>query len=404
MTASFLRMGLACWLAACGLGAQTRQQQWDSLREKKAEGLRAPERKGLEKALYEVKEQHLMERLMAGWHGFHPTFGGLHTGSGMALGTEWRQERLAGGILDLRAAGRVSLKHYEKLEFQVGLPRLRNEHLFLDFTMTYRNLPQEDFFGLGPKSRQQDRTNFRLEDTTYLGRLGVRGWRKKLALGMHGGIIAANAGPGADPRFASTETVFHSRNTPGLELQPDYYQVGAFGQLDWRDEPGNPRGGGNYLVQWNTFGDRNKSQYSFRRYEAEVQQYLPFFNLRRVIAFRAKTSLTDTSPGQAAPFYMQQTVGGSEDLRGFREFRFRDKNLMVYNLEYRWEVFSGLDMALFGDAGKVFPQRSDFNLEHLEGAYGLGFRFNQAKAVFLRIDIGRSREGMRFFFKFGHVF
>jgi outer membrane protein assembly factor BamA len=101
---------------------------------------------------------------------------------------------------------------------------------------------------------------------------------------------------------------------------------------------------------------------------------------------------------------MQQTLGGSEDLRGFREFRFRDRNVVVYNLEYRWEVFSGMDMALFGDAGKVFPDRSDFSLSNLEGAYGIGLRFNQAKAVFLRIDIGRSREGTRFFFKFGHVF
>ena len=32
------------------------------------------------------------------------------------------------------------------------------------------------------------------------------------------------------------------------------------------------------------------------------------------------------------------------------------------NAEYRWEVFSGLDMALFADAGKVYMQKSDLNL------------------------------------------
>jgi len=380
-----------------------RLAQWNSLREKKAQEIQAPQRKGLEKALYEVKEQHVLEKLMAGWHGFHPTFGGLHTGSGLALGTEWRQERLARGILDVRAAGRVSLKHYEKFEFQIGIPRLMNEHLFLDFNVAYRNYPQERFFGLGPKSRKEDRTNFRLEDTTYLGTMGVK-WRRWFRVGVKGGIIATNAGPGTDPRFPSTEKVFTPRNTPALDFQPDHYQVGTFAQMDWRDEPGNPRSGGNYVLEWNLFGDRNKSLYTFRRYEVEAQQYVPFFNRRRVIAFRAKTSLTDTSAGQSVPFYMMQTLGGSEDLRGFREYRFRDKNLMVYNLEYRWEVFSGMDMALFGDAGKVFTSRSDFSLDHLEGAYGIGFRFNQAKSVFLRVDIGRSREGMRFFFKFGHVF
>lgn len=380
-----------------------RLAEWDSLREKKAEGLQAPERKGLEKALYEFKEQHVMDRLMAGWHGFHLGFGGMHTGSGLALGTDWKQERLGRGILDLRVTARGSFKAYEKFEFQIGMPRLHNEHVFLDFTVGYRNYPQERYFGLGPKSNNNDRTNFRLEDTTYLGTMGLK-WKRWFRAGARGGIIASNTGPGTDGRYASTEQVFTPRNTPALDFQPDHYQVGAFAQMDWRDEPGNPRSGGNYLVQWNLFGDRNKSLYTFRRYEAEVQQYVPFFNRRRVIAFRAKTSLTDTSPGQTVPFYMMQTVGGSEDLRGFREYRFRDKNLMVYNLEYRWEVFSGLDMALFGDAGKVFSQRSDFSLDHLEGAYGIGLRFNQAKAVFLRIDIGHSREGTRFFFKFGHVF
>jgi outer membrane protein assembly factor BamA len=399
------------WAAVCcaRLSAQDstaggRLAQWDNLREKKARELRAPERRGLEKALYEIKEQHLLERFAAGWHGFHPAFGGLHTGSGFALGTDWRQERLWGGVLDVSVSGRMSFKAYQKYGFQIGMPRLRNEHLFADFTATYRNYPQEDYFGLGPKSRREHRTNFRLEDATYLGTVGVRGWRKRLALGARGGIVQVNAGPGTDGRFASTERLFTPGDTPALDRQPDFFQFGAFAQMDWRDEPGNPRSGGNYLVRWDTFGDRDWGRYSFRRYEVELQQYFPFFNRRRVIAVRARTSLTDTSPGQTVPFYMMETLGGSEDLRGFREFRFRDRNLMVYNLEYRWEVFSGLDMALFGDAGKVFSDRSDFSLADVEGAYGIGFRFNQAKAVFLRIDIGRSREGTRFFFKFGHVF
>jgi outer membrane protein assembly factor BamA len=298
----------------------------------------------------------------------------------------------------------MSFKAYEKFEFQVGAPRLWNEHLFLDFTTAYRNYPQEDYFGLGPDSLRKDRTNFRLEDASYLGSLGLRGWRKRFSAGVRGGVVAVNVGRGTDHRFATTESVFNTANTPGLDYQPDYYQFGAFAQLDWRDEAGNPRSGGNYAARWDTYGDREQGRYSFRRYEVELQQYVPFFNRRRVIAFRAKTSLTDTSPGHDVPFYLLPTLGGSEDLRGYREFRFRDRNLTVYNLEYRWEVFSGLDMAVFGDAGKVFRNRSDFSLKDLEGAYGIGFRFNQAKSVFLRIDVGRSHEGTRFFFKFGHVF
>lgn len=383
--------------------ASSRIEIWTSLREQKSKELQPPRRKGLEKVLYNFREQRIMERFMAGWHGFHARVGGLTTGSGFALGTEYRQERLADGILDFRISGLVSTKHYEKYEFQIGMPRLRNEHLFLDFHTIYRNYSQEDFYGIGPNTRKRDRTSFRLEDTTYLGTAGVR-WRKWFRTGVQGGIIEANTGPGTDPRFPSVERVFTSRTTPALDFQPDYYQLGAFAQVDYRDEPGNPRAGGHYIAHWNYFGDRSRSLHTFRRIDGEIQQYLPFFNRRRVIALRAKTSVVDSSPGQTVPFYMQPTLGGSEDMRGFREFRFRDKNLMIYNLEYRFEVFSGLDMAVFGDAGKVFSHRSQFNLAHLEGSYGLGLRFNQEKAVFLRVDIGKSREGVRFFIKFGHVF
>jgi outer membrane protein assembly factor BamA len=101
---------------------------------------------------------------------------------------------------------------------------------------------------------------------------------------------------------------------------------------------------------------------------------------------------------------MLPALGGSESLRGFQQFRFHDRNRMLMNLEYRWEVFSGLDMALFGDAGQVAKQVSDLSLKDLKTSYGVGFRFNTARNVFLRLDLGRSNEGQRIFIKFGHVF
>jgi outer membrane protein assembly factor BamA len=138
--------------------------------------------------------------------------------------------------------------------------------------------------------------------------------------------------------------------------------------------------------------------------DIELQQYIPFFNARRVIALRGKSELTYKNPGQVMPFYMQPTLGGSNDLRGFRAFRFFDDNLLVFNAEYRYEIFAGLDMAIFADAGKVFHSKSQFNLHDLEGAYGFGFRVNAANAVFLRIDVGFSHEGFRIWFKFNNVF
>ena len=85
-------------------------------------------------------------------------------------------------------------------------------------------------------------------------------------------------------------------------------------------------------------------------------------NQRRVFAVPREIGADLRRRRPAIPFYMQPSLGGSEDLRGYRPFRFRGDNLLAMNAEYRWEVFSGLDMAVFADAGKVFTRKSDFSL------------------------------------------
>src|SRR5262249_2284795 len=161
-----------------------------------------------------------------------------------------------------------------------------------------------------------------------------------------------------------------------------------FFDADYRDKPGNPKSGGQYRTSWTSFHDTKLGRYSFSQYDAEASHYFPFKNARRVIALRAKTTLTHTPSGQEVPFYMQPTVGGADDLRGFRDYRFRDRNVALVNAEYRWEAVEGLDLALFTDAGQVAARPTDLKLSRMQASYGLGFRFNTSKNVVLRMDIG----------------
>jgi hemolysin activation/secretion protein len=101
---------------------------------------------------------------------------------------------------------------------------------------------------------------------------------------------------------------------------------------------------------------------------------------------------------------MQPALGGSEDLRGYRPYRFRGDNMLVMNAEYRWEVFSGLDMAVFADAGKVAMKKSDLIATNLETSVGFGLRFHERDKTFLRIDVGFSHEGFQVWVKFTDVF
>ena len=356
-----------------------------------------------ESRLNYIMDEKILERITERVGGFRVKIGRLATGQGFALGPEYFRDDLADGNLNFRASVRGAVSKAYLIDLQLTLPKLAHDTLFLDFYSAHRNYPQIDYFGPGPDSREGSRTNFRLEDTSYDFTAGVKPFRN-LTLGITGGYLQVNTGPGQRPGIASIEQVFTTATTPGLLNQSDFLRGGGLIQFDYRDNPGGPRFGGNYLAKFVYYDDRDLDLHSFRQLDLEAQQYIPFFNKRRVIALRARTLMSFSNGNQTVPFYLQPVLGGSDDLRGFRSYRFYDDNLIVVNAEYRWESFTGLDMALFFDAGKVATKRSQINFHDLEASAGFGFRFNVRNNLFLRLDVGFSHEGFQFWFKFGNPF
>ncbi len=89
------------------------------------------------------------------------------------------------------------------------------------------------------------------------------------------------------------------------------------------------------------------------------------------------------------------TLGGGNTLRGYDDYRFRDRNAAFVSAEYRWPVFRMMDAALFADAGSVASTASGLWQERLEHDYGFGFRFHTATRSVARIDVAKGREGSR---------
>jgi hypothetical protein len=385
------------------LAPASRAGQIELERERKAQHLEPDSPSSIEHALIVIKEKKIIERITAGIAGFRAHMGGLITGSGFAIGPEYYRRDLLNSQMTVRASMRGSLQKFYLMDTEFDLPRLAGDHVFLNLYGVHRNYPHIDYYGAGPDSAKSGRTSWGIEDTSFQARTGVQPVHG-LRIGGIGRYLLVNVFPGHDDRFAQTDQVYTERTTPGLQFQSDFVQAGAFVQYDWRDNPGGPRRGGNYIAQYSTYTDTRRERYSFDRLDLEAQQYIPFFNQRRVIALRAKLEATDPQTGNLVPFYLQPTLGGSEDLRGYRPFRFYDNNMVVLNGEYRWEVFSGLDMALFVDGGQVFDDWRKINYRHLKGDAGFGFRFNVRNDVFLRIDTGFSPEGFQIWVKFNNVF
>lgn len=78
---------------------------------------------------------------------------------------------------------------------------------------------------------------------------------------------------------------------------------------------------------------------------------------------------------------------------------------LLLSAEYRWEIWSGLDGALFYDAGKVADRRSDLDFSDLQRSYGFGMRFNTDAGVVFRVDAAfGSRDGKHLYIVFGGIF
>lgn len=400
----------AAVIAALGAGGgmasaqDTRTALLEQQRAAKASSLQPYKPGKLEKGMLWYEEHDLLTRI-APHNGFYAQYGYdfKAVGSGIGFGSGYRHD-----LFDRRAridiGGGITFRNYQMLKADFSLPYLADERLEIGARAVYQHHPQEDYWGLGPDSLKDDRVSFTADYTDVQARAIARPVRWFEA-GARFGRLASELDRGTDSRYPSIEELFSDSTAPGLLDQPDFTYAEILGAIDYRDQPDNARDGGYYALTWRKYNDADFDRYGFREVDAHVQQFFQIFDKKRVIAVQARLLSATPDEGQDVPFYLQPTVGGSTSLRSYRDYRFRDNHVLYFNAEYRWEAFSGLDMALFSDWGTVAPELEELSGSNLKNGYGIGFRFNTYKAVWLRIDIGLGGdEGTRYFFKFSKVF
>lgn len=382
----------------------TRAEQLAGQRAEKAQSLTPYEPPRLERWMLWFEDVDPLGRL-APHNGFYARYGfqWRPTGSGPGMGIGFRHDLFdRHARIDVGAG--ITTRNYTMLSADVSLPYLWDERLELGAHAVFRHNPQEDFWGLGPDSAGGDRVTFGVDYTDYQARVIVRPLRWLVGAARFGSF-QGTLEPGTDRRFPSIEDRFTDAEVPGLSQNPDYRYSELMAGIDYRDQEGNTRAGGYYAVIWRRYGDLQHDRYNFSQVDAHAQQYFPIFDKKRVFAVQARMISSSHDEGQRVPFYFKPTLGGSRSLRSYNDYRFRDDHAFYMNVEYRWEAFSGLDMALFSDWGAVAPRWDALRLSDLQNAYGIGFRFNTYKSVWLRFDIGLGGdEGTQYFLKFSKAF
>lgn len=335
--------------------------------------------------------------------GFYPKLGSLSPASGFAYGLGFRDRDLFGhrGTFDIWAA--ASIQRYWATEARFRFPALAHNRFLAEGWISTRDYVADDFFGLGPDSLRSNHANFAQRTTRGGGKVGVRP-APVLLVGGELESLRPRTRHGRSTDLPSIEEVFDESEAPGLDHRVNFLQTTAFAEVDYR-RPRNARQGGFYRVDFSHVEDRTTDQFTFNRATADIRQYFGFLAGRRVIALRGFVSTAQADDGREVPFYMMPALGGNDTLRGFRDYRFRGPHALLLSAEYRWEIWSGLDAALFYDAGKVALRRSDIDFSDLESNYGFGFRFNTDNGVIFRVDAAfGSRDGKHLNIVFGGIF
>jgi outer membrane protein assembly factor BamA len=400
-------MGLVCLSLASSAPAQTtRAEEIDMARRDKQARLWPERESPLVREANALVERGFREGIEDGYgaNGPQVVLGGMRSGHGMSFGVGYRKTDIWGERIGVRTTARMTIHDAYMADLRINLQGLEFGRSFFNVYAKYEKSPRMDFYGVGPDSALSNRSSYLLEDLSADAQFGVtlaEHWR----VGLTAGYVSTDTGPGRRPNVPATTERFTPLEAPGIGLGSiDFARGGAFLAFDTRDTPSGTRHGAVYGVRWRQYHDLTQGLFDFRQAEFELQQYRPYFNETRVVAFRAAATLSFQDEGQLVPVFFMPTIGGNNDLRAFARYRYYDNHSVFASVEHRWYVFRGLDMAVFADAGKVIPRKAAVNFSHLEVSWGLGFRTRLRDAVVMRTDFAVGRDGFRWMWTFSDIF
>jgi hypothetical protein len=333
-------------------------------------------------------------------HGPYPWLGTVYPGGGFAAGAGYRQPFADDGAFNVFAG--YSVASFARAEADLALPTFARNRGRITLSGRYVDATDVRFFGVGNDSSKDDLTRFAY--TPRSGGVGLDLEGKFVS--FDGGVEILEIGRSAGRTAPSIDDRFSPADTPGLGVSTfNYVNSRAELAIDWRKPLGYSGRGGLYRVRFDDYRELNDDLYSFESVEAEVLQLIPILRANWVLALRGLATVAGFDAASVVPFFMLPSLGGGSTLRGYPDFRFRDRTRLLMNAELRWTPARFMDMAVFYDTGKVAEDYRHLDLDGLKNSYGVGMRFIGLQGYVFRIEAARSREhAARLIFSAGGTF
>ncbi|WP_394830525.1 outer membrane protein assembly factor [Pendulispora rubella] len=178
-------------------------------------------------------------------------------------------------------------------------------------------------------------------------------------------------------------------------------QLGASGFYDARDNTIYPHRGHIVRVNARTALTGLGSDFSYRSLTVDARKYFPMPWEKHVLAMQALFEVRDGEP----PFYDLGQLGGDATMRGYFQGKFRDRNYVTAQVEYRMPLFWRLGAVGFVSAGQVARTLDDMRFSDIKVGAGGGLRLAPFKdvPVNIRVDIAYGDEP-NFYVNIGEAF
>jgi hypothetical protein len=275
-----------------------------------------------------------------------------------------------------------------------GNQYFKNEQFILNEQISYSSFPDK-FWGIGNDTKESAEEPYTFQQYFIFAHLMKN-------LGNHffvGGILEHQNVLKVNYKLGG---LFDQENIIGRN---GYHNIGLGISLtnDTRNHAFVPNKGRFAQLFFSKYNNAWGSSFNFFSLVADYRQYFQITK-NQVLAIQAY-SLNNF--GDEIPLRNLGSLGGANSMRGYYNGRFRDKNLLVFQSEYRLPIYKRLGAVCFGSIGNVGNGIYQIFNSELKYSYGGGIRFalNKKEKLNLRIDYGigkGSNHGL--YFQIGEAF
>lgn len=246
--------------------------------------------------------------------------------------------------------------------------RLRLEAMFRYFPETY--------YGIGNDTDESAEEDITLRDymlkPAVLWRLTPEAWLGLFVDVKRTDVVEHEAGGLLD-----------ASGTPGRE---GGWFVGAGPVFEWdtRDHAFSPRAGDWFQASLGLYREAWAGDYDFESLTLDWRRFYP-------VGAQSALALQVLGVAQSGEVPFSE-MARMEQLRGILGTRFRDRRLLMSQIEFRFPIHGRVSGVAFGGIGDVFRTLSDIGFDTLKYGVGGGVRvaLNRRERINLRLDVGLS--------------